>query len=457
MKLKTKLTALCAVLLFAVAVSLTAAMLWLVREQSYQSLAQNSKRTMDTLTSSFFNSASRNVLKDLPPVSRRAYLTYCFRSCGVSGSVLVADGQCLSASTTIDPTLYLSLPASGELWTVRVHANGRHYLVQGRTMDLAGYVCQVYLVTDASGIYTQLWQLSGWFALLALCIGLLGLAGGSWIIGRTLRPLSDLSRAADHIASGNYSQRVQIAAQDEVGMLAQNFNRMAMAVQTHVDTLQEQNQRQKLFIGAVTHELKTPLTSLLLNVNTLQTVYLSEEKQGALLESMDTQLHWLETMVRKLLTLLSMEKNVKCADLRVPEFMEQVRLLTEGVCKKYGVSLQLTCAAEHLLADGDLMCSALVNLIENGAKASPPGGVIRVLAEETGFTVTDYGCGIPEKELQRVTDPFYMADPSRSKAKGGFGLGLALVREIAAVHGGRLELESTLGKGTTARILLPQR
>ena len=67
MKLKTKLTALCAVLLFAVAASLTAAMLWLVREQSYQSLAQNSKRTMDTLTSSFFNSASRNVLKDLPP------------------------------------------------------------------------------------------------------------------------------------------------------------------------------------------------------------------------------------------------------------------------------------------------------------------------------------------------------------------------------------------------------
>ena len=71
-----------------------------------------------------------------------------------------------------------------------------------------------------------------------------------------------------------------------------------------------------------------------------------------------------------------------------------------------------------------------------------------------GFTVTDHGRGIPEKDLERVTDPFYMGDPSRSKANGGFGLGLALVREIAAVHGGTLTLESTLGEGTTARIVI---
>ena len=71
-----------------------------------------------------------------------------------------------------------------------------------------------------------------------------------------------------------------------------------------------------------------------------------------------------------------------------------------------------------------------------------------------GFTVADHGRGIPEKDLQRVTDPFYMGDPSRSKANGGFGLGLALVREIAAVHGGTLTLESTVGEGTTARIVI---
>ena len=100
------------------------------------------------------------------------------------------------------------------------------------------------------------------------------------------------------------------------------------------------------------------------------------------------------------------------------------------------------------------MCIALVNLVENSAKASAPGQIIRIQASQTGFAVSDHGRGIPEKDLQRVTDPFYMGDPSRSKANGGFGLGLALVREIAAVHGGTLTLESSVGEGTTARIVI---
>ena len=70
--------------------------------------------------------------------------------------------------------------------------------------------------------------------------------------------------------------------------------------------------------------------------------------------------------------------------------------------------------------------------------------------------VSDNGRGIPQKDLDRITEPFYMGDPSRSKANGGFGLGLALVREIASVHGGALELDSTVGEGTTVRIVLPE-
>ena len=195
---------------------------------------------------------------------------------------------------------------------------------------------------------------------------------------------------------------------------------------------------------------------MLLNVNTLQSVYLPEEKQAALLESMDTQLHWLETMVKKLLTLLSMKKNAKLSTASVPELLDQVQTLTKGICEKYGVSLKVSYSVDTLSMDKDLVCSALVNLVENSAKASKPGGSIEVLAVETGFTVSDHGRGIPEKDLQRVTDPFYMGDPSRSKANGGFGLGLALVREIASVHGGTLELDSTVGEGTTVRIVLPE-
>lgn len=366
------------------------------------------------------------------------------------------NGEHLTASTQIDPEDYLDLHYGDIPQSTRAFANGKHLLILGRATEILGTECKVYLVVDASSIYSQLLQLSGRFALLALSIGLMGLAAVHWLISRTLRPLSELSEAADCIAAGNYSQRVPVVSQDEVGVLAKNFNRMALAVETHVDTLQEQNERQKLFIGAVTHELKTPLTSLLLNVNTLQSVYLPEEKQAALLESMDTQLHWLETMVKKLLTLLSMKKNAKLSTASVPELFNQVQTLTKGICEKYGVSLNVSYSVDTLSVDKDLMCSALVNLVENSAKASKPGGSIEVLAVETGFIVSDHGRGIPEKGLQRVTDPFYMGDPSRSKANGGFGLGLALVREIAAVHSGTLELDSTVGEGTTVRIVLPE-
>ena len=165
---------------------------------------------------------------------------------------------------------------------------------------------------------------------------LLGLAMVRYLVGRTLRPLSALSEAAGSVAAGNYGQRVPVSSADEVGMLAQDFNRMALAVESHVAALQERTERQKLFTAAVTHELKTPLTSLLLNVNTLQTVYLPEENQAALLESMDHKLRWLDTMVRKLLMLLSVKKNAAFSATSVPELLARVQQLTEGVCAKYG-------------------------------------------------------------------------------------------------------------------------
>ena len=453
MKLKTKLTALCAGILLLVTVGLSGAMLWQVWEQSYDALQQRSLETLEALAASFEKATVRANPEYETPQSRKAFLTYCFRSAGVPGSALIADGEPLTVPTEISPEDYLDVSYGAAPQTARAFAYGRHFLILGKALDIQGSLCKVYLAADASYIHSDLLQLGGRFALLAILVVLLGLAAVWWLVGRTLRPLSELSAAADHIAAGNYSQRLPADSRDEVGLLAGSFNEMAQAVENHVDTLRERNERQKLFLGGVTHELKTPLTSLLLNVNTLQNVYLPEKKQETILASMDGQLHWLETMVRKLLTLLSMGKNVKRAPVSVPELLSRVRELARPMMEKYETSLEITCSGDVLPLDRDLMCIALVNLVENGAKASTPGQTIRILANETGFTVIDQGRGIPETDIKRVTDPFYMGDPSRSKANGGFGLGLALVKEIAAVHGAELKLTSTPGMGTTARIV----
>ena len=452
MKLKTKLTALCAAVLCMVSLSLSGAMLWQVREQSYAALLERSEETLKDLTDSFGDAVYHTNADLRESLPEKTFLIYCFRSVGVAGSALIVNGESLSASTPFAPQDYLTVEYTPK--SARCSYQGKAYLVLGKLLDVRENQCEVYFVADATYIRSQLLQLASRFALLALTIGLLSLLAVRWLLSRTLKPLTTLSEAADQIAAGSYSRRVPVQTKDEIGQLAGNFNRMASAVETHINTLQEQNERQKLFTGAVTHELKTPLTSLLLNVNTLRTVYLTEEKRETLLESMDTQLHWLETMVRKLLTMLSMKKNARLSLVSVPELLDQVQLLIKEICEKYGVSLEISCNTPSLSVDKDLICSALVNLIENSAKASQPGQTILVTAEESGFTVTDYGQGIPEEDLKRVTDPFYMGDPSRSKVNGGFGLGLALVREIAQVHGGTLELESILGQGTTARLIL---
>jgi signal transduction histidine kinase len=105
--------------------------------------------------------------------------------------------------------------------------------------------------------------------------------------------------------------------------------------------------------------------------------------------------------------------------------------------------------------DFDLMQDLLINLVDNAAKASGEGKTIELRAHENTISVTDQGIGIPEEEMQRIFEPFYRVDKSRSRKMGGAGLGLALVRKIADAHGAKIEVKSKVGKGTTISVIFP--
>lgn len=121
-----------------------------------------------------------------------------------------------------------------------------------------------------------------------------------------------------------------------------------------------------------------------------------------------------------------------------------------------GTPLIIECGIDSLEMEMDLMKSLVINLVDNASKASEPGQSIILRAYDFTIEVKDQGYGIPESELERITEPFYMVDRSRSKKKGGSGLGLALVKEIATVHNARVSIESSLNKGTTVRIIFKQ-
>ena len=455
MILTTKLTAICAALVLTVAAALSGMMLWQVREQSYKNLEEHTQEKLNDLVNTFVDLLTFDYSTIESPYSQKVYFQYHFQNFDVEGSVLGMNGELITSPTQIDPRHYMEMTLQNRRQTVRCSDAGKHYLVLGRALEYKETVFQVYLIADSTYIHQALVTLLGRFILMAVCVCVLGLLGVLWLIHRTMSPLTQLQMTTKRIASGNYGERVHIHSRDEVGLLAENFNRMAVAVENHVQFLTEQNARQQLFIGSVTHEFKTPLTSLLLNVDTLRNVYLPEEMQQELLESMDGQLQWLKQMVHKLLKLISLHRSAQIKLSSVPELLEQVRTITQGTMEKHGTVLEVSCETETLPMDKDLLCSALVNLIENSAKASSPGQVIHLRAEGNVLEVSDSGQGIPQKDLERVTEPFYMCDPSRSKTKGGFGLGLALVKEIAAVHRAALDIQSPPGVGTTVRMIFP--
>ena len=136
---------------------------------------------------------------------------------------------------------------------------------------------------------------------------------------------------------------------------------------------------------------------------------------------------------------------------QVRELLDNVRQLMKFKLSEKNIDLETECIPENLSweMDQDMMVSFFVNLVDNAYKASENGGKIFIHADEQGITVKDQGRGIPEEELNRVTEAFYMVDKSRSRSSGGAGLGLALCKEIAGLHGAQLIIKSKEGAGTS--------
>lgn len=327
--------------------------------------------------------------------------------------------------------------------------DGRYLMLLYEPEDIEPFLMLRY--RDVTPIYqagrTLFWRGAALAAgLTALLLVLLTL-----IIRRILKPFYRLRDTANRIAGGDYTQRAVLSGQDEVGEVAESFNMMADRVEAHVRELSETNEKQRRLLGALSHELKTPMTGIQGYAQLLQKIELSPEKQADALAYIEQECRRLSRLSVKMLQLveLSSEEEMERKPLEVRELFAQTRKITQRRLQEK--KLQLQAEAEPGLmvtGDSDLLISFLVNLVDNAAKASGEGSEIRLVGSREGLFVEDSGCGIPSEELARVTEPFYMVDRSRSRRAGGAGLGLALCAQIARLHGGELSVESTVGKGS---------
>ena len=460
MKLRKKVSLLCSLVLVLAVGVCSAILIDRAGDKILNLTYANAQQKQQALVTAFTNMLTYYHDELDSSATSRSLMKYCFSQVADAEAVLKADGETLCSSLSIDPGEYLTPVSPSQPEHCVIQADGRRLLIAGSPVLLYRQQnspeCLVYLVQDITSVYDQIHSLIRQFAVIgAVFIGL-GVSLIALLVRRSLLPLQKLQTAASHIAAGSYTERAAVSSADEVGALAKDFNTMAESVEQRIGELTETAERQRLFISGVTHEFKTPLTALLLNVDSLQNTCMREDEQAETLDRISQQSRWLEKLVQKLLKLITLSQAPALKPVSVPPLLDRVRDNTEASLSARGITLETCCTVDRLNLDADLMQSVLVNLVDNAAKASSAGQTVMLSASPEGFTVQDRGCGIPQDEINRITEPFYMVDRSRSKKTGGMGLGLALVKEIVAAHGGTLEIKSEVGAGTTARVLLKQ-
>lgn len=327
----------------------------------------------------------------------------------------------------------------------------------GFSVDEGSYLLESR--TDVSDLYRLREQYLLTYKIVYLIAVAVSLLAGFGVSAVLTAPIRNLSRSTRQIAGGNYSVRANVHSNDEIGILASQFNRMTEELERHIASLELATQQQKDFTASFAHELKTPLTSIIGYADTLRSRKLPEEQQFEAASFIFSEGRRLETMSHSLLRLFSLEnEQPQLQRLSTLQLAKNVEESMAYPMKQRQLVLEVRVEDRMVLGERSLLEILLYNLLDNARKASQPGSKITLLGvrmqEGYCFAVKDRGRGIPPEAINRITEPFFMVDKSRSRAEGGAGLGLALSQRIAQLHGTQLHYESKLGKGTVVSFRL---
>ncbi len=378
------------------------------------------------------------------------------------------DGRVVQRSTNLGDS---SLPGwseafraslAGRAITFDAHDRNRHLRIHSAPIRLtSGQIIGVVEVGQSlEGLDATLRTLR-----LALLVGfgaalLLAALVGAFLARASLRPVDEITRTARQIAAGKGSaelgRRISIRQpNDEVGRLASTFNEM-------LERLERLFQAQQRLVADVSHELRSPLTTLRGNLDLLRRGAIDDpQMREEALTAMEAEAARMSRLLSDLLLLAQADAGIQLQlkpvelDTLLLEVYRQALVMAAG-----RVQVQLGSEDQALvMGDADRLRQLLLNLVENAIKYTPPGGKVTLsLAREPGWvsvTVADTGIGIAPEDLPHIFERFYRADKARSRAMGGTGLGLSIAQWIAQAHGGQITVESRPGEGSAFTLWLP--
>ena len=295
--------------------------------------------------------------------------------------------------------------------------------------------------------------ISGWY--IALAVTLLGGAVAYFVSGKALKPLKRFTAKAERVQLQSLSEIT--LSEDE----AVEFSRLSRAVNQMLLRLNQAFDAQRQFVGNAAHELRTPLALMQARLD----LYMSTDHGDSCPETAETiammreQTERLSRMVRTLLDMSELKAVPRNDRIQLAPMIEEVLADLSPLAEKSGVTLSQSGEDLWITGSDVLVYRAIFNLVENSVKYNRPGGSVCAAVsrrgEEAMIEIKDTGCGIPEDFRESVFQPFFRVDKSRSREKGGVGLGLSLVWEIAHLHGGGVRVRESGEDGTAIELTLP--
>lgn len=304
-----------------------------------------------------------------------------------------------------------------------------------------------YLISahNISSVYVEREQQYGLFLVIASFMSIIA-AATAWLTAHFLtKNIRILHSVSAKIAEGNYEAKANLTVNDEIGELSRCFDNM-------VGTLRDEMERKTAFVADFSHELKTPMTSMIGYSDILRSRTCTENEKFMYADAIYRNCRRLEQLSSKMMELLGLSEN------RISIVPTKTRSLKNKFKRLAFDKRMVENEFENscILIDEDLIITLLKNLTDNAIKASPVGNKVQVIGKKTNkgylISVIDNGKGMTAEQIAHATDPFYKADKSRSSQ--GSGLGLSICKKICDFHGAELIIESEFSKGTTVSCML---
>lgn len=411
------------------------------------------------------NSSSQNVRSVLPTYASRVssgmlasttslYVTY------DSNIIYTSKGEQTSPSQTL-----LKNNTPGKRYQI-VHENNKTFIYVMSSIYINDLI--INIITKRN-ITNTMAMINNNISLYRLYIIVILLISGFivYIISTFLtRPLEKLNTVTDTFAEGDFTTRSSISTHDEIGLLSEKFNHMADSVENHIVQLNDTLHRRDQFVADFTHEIKTPMTTIIGYADTIRSVELPREDEVKAASYIFSEGKRLEQMSSHLFDLIYLK------DGEIPKTVINTQALGETVIDTMRPSLEKSqmnlisdIDSASIYGDSSLLKTVFINLLDNARKYSDNGEDIyftgHIISSSSNkkdlyeFVVEDHGIGIAKEDIDKICDEFFMVDKSRSRKEGGAGLGMSLVSSILNEHSAQLKIESELGKGTKMKVIFP--